>query len=610
MNRTINEVPLSAGIKVLAAINPYRRRPATEQSPGLVFQLGGGQTTPDPMAQLVYRVHPVPKTLHDFIFDFGALSHATESVYIASMVEKTLSGLADKVDCGAIAMLISSAQRFIRTVVGDSSAASLRDVKRCLSLLLWFDSMARVTRERSARPLSETENKIALKRSLATCSCLALALTYYYRNGKSEDREGFWNALQWGLAEVGRGVRGSCFSSHEWIDSKFPFCEIVQRYQTKFCSHIEVESGIAMNDALAENLFTTIVCVLNQIPIFIVGKPGSSKTLAIQIIGNNLLGQQSPKKFWRRFPAVRIVQYQCSPLSTASAITTQFELACSYQQHAENTICLLLLDEVGLAEHSPDMPLKALHAILVDPPIAVVGLSNWVLDPAKMNRAVLLQRPDASSDDLVVTAQRIIGPAADQCVESQLSRSISGTRRLTKWLGPLAAAYHEVYIDQNGRDFIGMRDYYQLVKLLREHLRDAHSSDDSLHLSPSLLTVALCRNFGGKASLMAHILAVFYRHCFDAEPPSTHDLPDPRTLIGLNLRDLQSRHLMILTRNGSAVPLLFGCGLLDVSTRVLIGSQFVDDQTELHLVSQIQEVKQAMAAGKSIVLHDFARWLR
>ena len=47
---------------------------------------------------------------------------------------------------------------------------------------------------------------------------------------------------------------------------------------------------------------------------------------------------------------------------------------------------MLLLDEVGLAEHSPDMPLKVLHGILVDPPISIVGLSNWVLDPAKMAR--------------------------------------------------------------------------------------------------------------------------------------------------------------------------------------------------------------------------------
>ncbi len=71
-------------------------------------------------------------------------------------------------------------------------------------------------------------------------------------------------------------------------------------------------------------------------------------------------------------------------------------MAKRYQEHSRDTITILLLDEVGLAEHrfgmflfgclyiSPDMPLKVLHGILLDPQIAIVGLSNWVLDPAKV----------------------------------------------------------------------------------------------------------------------------------------------------------------------------------------------------------------------------------
>ena len=33
-------------------------------------------------------------------------------------------------------------------------------------------------------------------------------------------------------------------------------------------------------------------------------------------------------------------------------------MAVRYQEHAENTVVVLLLDEVDLAEHSPDTPLK------------------------------------------------------------------------------------------------------------------------------------------------------------------------------------------------------------------------------------------------------------
>jgi hypothetical protein len=71
-------------------------------------------------------------------------------------------------------------------------------------------------------------------------------------------------------------------------------------------------------------------------------------------------------------------------MSTSESIQHQHHMAVLYQQNSTNTTTILLLDEVGLAEHSPFMPLKCLHAMLVDPPIAIVGLSNWVLDPAKV----------------------------------------------------------------------------------------------------------------------------------------------------------------------------------------------------------------------------------
>jgi hypothetical protein len=47
-----------------------------------------------------------------------------------------------------------------------------------------------------------------------------------------------------------------------------------------------------------------------------------------------------------------------------------------------DTIAVVLLDEIGLAQCSNDMPLKVLHSLLAENPSAVafVGLSNWVLD--------------------------------------------------------------------------------------------------------------------------------------------------------------------------------------------------------------------------------------
>lgn len=46
------------------------------------------------------------------------------------------------------------------------------------------------------------------------------------------------------------------------------------------------------------------------------------------------------------------------------------------------------MDEIGLAELNPSLPLKTLHALLDEGKVSFVGISNWVLDTSKMNRAV------------------------------------------------------------------------------------------------------------------------------------------------------------------------------------------------------------------------------
>ncbi len=49
-----------------------------------------------------------------------------------------------------------------------------------------------------------------------------------------------------------------------------------------------------------------------------------------------------------------------------------------------------------------------LHKLLEKPEVAVVGISNWTLDLAKMNRAVRLTRAEPSIDDLKLTAMGIV----------------------------------------------------------------------------------------------------------------------------------------------------------------------------------------------------------
>eukprot|EP00004_Rigifila_ramosa_P001109 TRINITY_DN1107_c0_g1_i3.p1 TRINITY_DN1107_c0_g1~~TRINITY_DN1107_c0_g1_i3.p1 ORF type:complete len:6204 (+),score=1430.96 TRINITY_DN1107_c0_g1_i3:1580-18613(+) len=583
-SRSLNGVRFSPEIQILAALNPYRKKTKMEnEGPGLVFQLKKSESIPDPMSSLVYRVHPVPHTLQDFIFDFGSLSENAEQRYIRSMVEDKIKELGEKIEgfgvvseeIAVMSEFIYQAQQFVRDREGDESAASLRDVRRVLQLLDWF-------------LLAMTSKKDESK--LYVCMLMSVAHVYYYRLPDEDSRSRFWRHLRFRVEFSRKGLRGTGWAKMQ--DPGF-FEKVLQQVQKKFCQSLELGDEIALNNALMENLFVVIVCIFNKIPIFVVGKPGSSKTLTMQIIASNLQGKQSPNAFWRRFPSVYVFQYQCSPMSSSESIQYQFDMAKNYQNFSRDVVTVLLLDEVGLAEHSPDMPLKVLHGILVEPPIAIVGLSNWVLDPAKMNRAICLHRTEPTQDDIHLTGQRIF----------EVSASSSSAAAAATWLQAVAMAYHQVYEKQKGRDFIGMRDFYHLIKLLRKEL--VTSGKD---LSPQQLLFALCRNFGGKKEILDHVVATFYKSCFsEAERESFPPAPSLRDLIQANLTDKHSRHLMLITINDAALPLVLGCKLLsEKDTTVLIGSQFKEDASELQLVQQINEVKNAMAAGTTVVLlnHD------
>lgn len=77
-----------------------------------------------------------------------------------------------------------------------------------------------------------------------------------------------------------------------------------------------------------------------------------------------------------------------------------FEKAKNYQKHnqSEDVLSVVILDEIRLADISRFNPLKVLHNLLepenqITPDVSVVGISNWALDSAKMNRAIHLSRP-------------------------------------------------------------------------------------------------------------------------------------------------------------------------------------------------------------------------
>ena len=65
--------------------------------------------------------------------------------------------------------------------------------------------------------------------------------------------------------------------------------------------------NIARNAALRENVFMMAISIELKIPLFLVGKPGSSKSLAKAIINESMRGKDSKSDLLKNFNAVFII---------------------------------------------------------------------------------------------------------------------------------------------------------------------------------------------------------------------------------------------------------------------------------------------------------------
>ena len=90
--------------------------------------------------------------------------------------------------------------------------------------------------------------------------------------------------------------------------------------------NMKLGDNIAKNIALRENVFMMAVCIELRIPLFLVGKPGSSKSLAKSIVTDSMLGRSSEKDLMKEFKQVELL----CPLLVCTA---QFILVVLYVLH-------------------------------------------------------------------------------------------------------------------------------------------------------------------------------------------------------------------------------------------------------------------------------------
>ncbi|ETO36543.1 hypothetical protein RFI_00518 [Reticulomyxa filosa] len=161
--------------------------------------------------------------------------------------------------------------------------------------------------------------------------------------------------------------------------------------------HLKYHSHMVLHNTFLKNLFILFFCVVTSTSVIVVGKPGTFKTLSLQILLDTLshhnIKQLNQKLKDNQFhfnvfySKVQEIANQIERYSNDKIITT-----------------LLIFDEIGLAEQSPYNPLKILH----HPKISFVGISNWSLDAAKMNRIIIHSIPLMYHNELMETTKAIL----------------------------------------------------------------------------------------------------------------------------------------------------------------------------------------------------------
>ncbi|CAD7974313.1 unnamed protein product, partial [Amoebophrya sp. A120] len=539
VDRRLRGYPLAENLVFLAAANPYRLREEKKTSLSTSVQRK--------FANLVYSVHPLPEKLMLFMYDFGKLGPAEEEQYVRIMCK----GLAQRLDnvgqmkfwwkdksgynsaslfCTRFKSLFGQSSEERTTFADDLTRllwvsqkfiterfpnylVSLRDIKRCVELIYFLVHFYK-TRETILVTLhNENVGKQSYKGEfdlpymlmpnilLLSATLFGLMMCYHSRIPDAKQRREYRRLLQDTMRTREKTARSP---QHE-----------------KMVELMRLPPDVVVTNTLAENIYVSVIGLLNRDPVYLVGKPGMSKSLALNIIDSNLKGKESYMPFWQYMPKLYVVSYQGSDVSNSAGIERRFQQAQKMQQSTLNfspkdTIVLFHFDEIGLAEQSPNNPLKVLHSWLEPaqsklrkPEFAFVALSNDQLDAAKMSRGLTINLPMPEPADL----RNIAAELLDRTKAFEAPQNVGQTAKAQyckeKVRDIMVNSYRGYYLQQKMPDFHGLRDFYFFVKsfcsIARTHVqRTTGPSQHALQLQPAnylqFLFEAAQRNFGGLTS--------------------------------------------------------------------------------------------------------------
>ena len=561
INRTYNGEKIRENIRLIGVCNPYRKRRHNSEKCGLSIDYDNDKDN-----ELVYQVQPFPPTLLFYVFSFGSINEEDEKQYIYSIIEKLFTK--DETNLHEITRdSIFECHKFLREFF-DPSVVSLRDISRFLKYVEFLQKYYTIKNDyeneiKKNKIIVEKTENIENKEKLYKIKSIicSIYLCYYIR--LNEYKRTIFNFrlrdILLKLVNFDENDDKNDFDERENLTDKInneqlkidlrgktikQFSDFLKIEEDYILNKIDLDKGIAKNNLLKENIFLIFISVLTKIPLIIVGKPGSGKSLSAQLIYKSMRGIYSKNKFFRKFPQIILTYFQGSESTKNEDIENLFVIARNKLQFyikknikkEDFPISMILLDELGLAEKSKSDPLKALHTLFEYgghfEGLSFIGISNYSLAVSKENRCLNLLVPNLEDniDQIIDTSKSIIENISEDSSKNIIFDILSTAYyyykyflNLIKELTVLKQFYfknkeskepidlkNKLYVEVKNLkefkkllkkdkkikiDFHGNRDFYNFIKGIAREIGKLNNSDDNEVVL--IIEKYIERNFGG-----------------------------------------------------------------------------------------------------------------
>ena len=622
--------PIDERFVFIAACNPYRLSEKRKMDEILLHKEQNKN-------MLVYSVNPLPHSLLNFVLYFGSLKEDDEKEYIKSMVKSTMESYHDyyKNNKKEFDILINMqteciyiAQNYLKKN-NDVSIVSLREVNRFLELFKFFEKYIRERNQKDPyfnsddfRILSDSididtfyknKNNFFIHKAAVN---LSLFLCYYLRLPDKKARKGLEKQLE----------------KTKFFDKSF--IEIPNLEMNYIIDNFIIPKGIAKNRALKENLFSAFICIVNKIPLIICGKPGRSKTLCIKILENSMKGKGGSKSYLcKSFPELIIHRIQGALNTKTEEVRKVFEETRNEQKKEKEIIehlHLVLMDEMGLAELSPNNPLKITHFELEkedNEKVPFIGITNWALDASKMNRVIYIVVQDPDEEDLISTAKEIV-----QSYDKPFGNYKSKYGKIFK---NLSKAYFRFITDKKQKNdenkyFHGSRDFYSIIKnVISDIIKNEEKLENIGKVNEFDTLLEICmknieRNFDGLENSILQFKEIFITLFNDITNFQLNPKDNLLEYLKENLYDTESRYLMLISDSSISEDILKymieeintqvmeekknqeeNLNLRKKEVKLFLGSKFKSDKNSIYYCDDIlYKIKCQMETENIIILKD------